>query len=409
MQVSGQRQPDVICIWTLQLGQMVRVLQGPHTGPITCLCLIPCPPTAVAAVAAAEPGQADDGGLPVLGAEQEQGRGCSGSSRGPAARDSRAHRRIKQADQVLLVSCGLDGVVCTWDLVSGQCLRVLEPRQPPLLPPRHWGAAGGGGQRPLSPPPAPPVTTTCLAASPEGRLVYGGGADGALRVWEVQSGQLLHVVQGTAAATAGSTASPTPPGPARPPRGVALHRCFSDSEHMQAKPAGLLQPAAAACPAPSVCGLGVLQEAGLLFVQSWRDSPEGGGRVQVYDIRGAGGEARRAKGVQMPLLEEEEEAVEGSCMEAACPPVLCYSLQGPKGGSSSSGGSSSDSGSGGGSSSGSAVPAAEGRGALGAGWGSSLHCLPRSAMLLTWGPTSGVCMWEPCRVGDGGMGRDGGG
>lgn len=67
------------------------------------------------------------------------------------------------------VSTGEDGDLHLWDLERGLRVRVLK--------------VGG-------------VETTQLAFSPDGRLVAGGDWDGHVRVWEVETGALLHTLAG---------------------------------------------------------------------------------------------------------------------------------------------------------------------------------------------------------------------
>ena len=73
------------------------------------------------------------------------------------------------ADGRRAVSGSCDGVMQLWDLENGDCLHILEGHRGPV---------------------------TCASLTPDGQRAVTGGEDGTLRVWDLENGTCLHILEG---------------------------------------------------------------------------------------------------------------------------------------------------------------------------------------------------------------------
>ena len=87
-------------------------------------------------------------------------------------------------DGRLLASASMDKTARVWDIESGKALRTLEPEG--FI---HFTRRG-----PVTNPIRVPVLS--VAFSPDGKRLATGGADRAVRLWEVESGKQLRALQG---------------------------------------------------------------------------------------------------------------------------------------------------------------------------------------------------------------------
>ena len=147
-------------VWELDKGTCVATLEG-HTSRVTSVSLSGDERRAVSA--------GDDGTLRVWDLDTGLGRsvrhGHSGS----------VNRVGLSADGRLALSGGRDGTVRLWDVTAGSCLRTFE------------------GQA------APVTAVTAVALSADGQTALAGHADGALLAWQADTGSGRHVATMTVA------------------------------------------------------------------------------------------------------------------------------------------------------------------------------------------------------------------
>jgi WD40 repeat protein len=85
-----------------------------------------------------------------------------------------------------IASANSDNTLSLWEALTGkECLHISVNRAKPDAPPNPLGAFGG---------------ITCLAISPDGRTLAGGGSDRLVHLWDLYTGKELGVFKGHAGA-----------------------------------------------------------------------------------------------------------------------------------------------------------------------------------------------------------------
>jgi WD40 repeat protein/serine/threonine protein kinase len=170
----------VIRTWDLEANKEVLTLGG-HRGDVVCLAL-----------------SAD--GMRLFSASDRRAQQFSvGMGRGEDAIkvwDLEANKEILSLpadavslcpanDRKRLVSASRDGVITIWDLVTGQKIRSMRAGLPEGRPANLNGGV-----------PADLAKWLPLALHPDGRQLFTGGADKAIKVWDLETGKMIRSLSG---------------------------------------------------------------------------------------------------------------------------------------------------------------------------------------------------------------------